>query len=175
MLDVLRKRSKYDGRMTSGSTITARELETYFALLESAALLRYQVEQHLKTEAELSYVQFEILASLVDAGGELTMTALADKLVHSRSGLTHQVALLEKAGHVSRSPNPGDRRSTIVRITGAGRSTVTAVMPGHTGIVRKMFFDQLSADDLDALSAILPRVAQRMRDTTQARSQRPRR
>lgn len=160
--------------MSSESSITRRELEVYFALLESATLLRYQVEQHLRAEAGLGYVQFEILASLVDAGGSLTMTALADKLVHSRSGLTHQIDLLKKAGSITRAPNPGDKRSTIVSITDAGRSIVEAVMPGHIAIAREMFLDQLDAHGLDALSSILPSVARKMRSATQARSQRPR-
>jgi DNA-binding MarR family transcriptional regulator len=160
--------------MTSEPAISPRELEVYFALLESATLLRYQVEQHLKAEAGIGYVQFEILASLVDAGGELTMTVLADKLVHSRSGLTHQIGLLEKSGYITRAPNPEDKRSTIVRITGAGRSTVATVMPGHIAIAREMFLDQLDAQGLDALSSTLPAAARKMRSTTQARSQRPR-
>lgn len=160
--------------MTSEPTITPRELEVYFALLESATLLRYQVEQHLKSEAGLDYVQFEILASLVDAGGEMTMTAVADKLVHSRSGLTHQVGLLEKAGYVTRAANPDDKRSTIVRVTEKGQGVVGFVMPGHIAIAREMFLDQLGDDGLDALSDVLPRVTRSMRATTQARSQRAR-
>lgn len=160
--------------MTPEPAISPRELEVYFALLESATLLRYQVEQHLKAEAGLGYVQFEILASLVDADGELTMTALADKLVHSRSGLTHQIRLLEKTGHITRDQNPADKRSTMVRITDAGRSTVATVMPGHIAIAREMLLDQLDAEDLDALSATLPAAVRKMRNTTQARSQRPR-
>ena len=161
--------------MSPEPTISPRELEVYFALLESATLLRYEVEQHLKAEAGLGYVQFEILADLVDAGGEMTMTALADKLVHSRSGLTHQIGLLEKAGHITRTPNPEDKRSTIVEITETGRATVAHLMPGHIAIAREMFLDQLNTENLNALSATLPQVAQQMRSTTQARSQRPRR
>lgn len=102
------------------------------------------------------------------------MTALADKLVHSRSGLAHQIDLLKKAGSITRAPNPEDKRSTIVSITDAGRSVVEAVMPGHIAIAREMFLDQLDSHGLDALSSTLPSVARKMRSATQARSQRPR-
>jgi DNA-binding MarR family transcriptional regulator len=56
------------------------------------------VREQLQAEGGLSYVQFEVLAKLVDAGRPLTMTELADGVVYSRSGLTHQAGLLETQG-----------------------------------------------------------------------------
>src|SRR5262245_17652457 len=78
------------------------QLRTYFALMEAVSLLQYAVRQQLQAEGGLSYVQFEILAKLTDADRQLTMTDLADGVVYSRSGLTHQAGLLEKAGLISR-------------------------------------------------------------------------
>ena len=75
-----------------------QQLGAYFALMEAVSLLQHQVEQHLRTEGDLSYVQFQLLARLADAHGHLTMTQLADGVVYSRSGLTYQAGLLEKAG-----------------------------------------------------------------------------
>ncbi len=74
------------------------QMRTYFALTEAASLLQYAVQQQLRAEGGLSYVQFEILAKLVDADRPLTMTELADGVVYSRSGLTHQAGLLEAEG-----------------------------------------------------------------------------
>jgi hypothetical protein len=54
------------------------QMRTYFALTEAVSLLQYAVRQQLEAEGGLSYVQFEILAKLVDADRELTMTDLAD-------------------------------------------------------------------------------------------------
>ncbi|MFC7376431.1 MarR family winged helix-turn-helix transcriptional regulator [Brachybacterium sp. GCM10030267] len=160
--------------MAEDRQISPRELGVYFALMESATLLRYQVEQQLKVDAGLGYVQFEMLATLVDAGGEMTMTALADQLVHSRSGLTHQAGLLEKSGLIARSPHPRDQRSTLVQITEAGRDAVATVMPGHIAIARELFLDELSPEELEALDAVLPRVREHMRASTEARSKRSR-
>ena len=55
------------------------QLSTYFALTEAFSLLHYAVRQQLKAEGDLSYVQFQILAKLADADGQLTMTDLADE------------------------------------------------------------------------------------------------
>ncbi len=83
-----------------------QQLGAYFALMEAVSLLQHHVEQHLRTEGDLSYVQFQLLARLADAHGQLTMTQLADGVVYSRSGLTYQAGLLEKAGLIARAPAP---------------------------------------------------------------------
>src|SRR3954447_20774389 len=94
-----------------------RELGAYFVLMEAVSLLQHQVEQQLRAEGDLSYVQFQLLARLADAHGPLTMTQLADGVVYSRSGLTYQAGLLEKAGLITRSTFPEDERATLVTIT----------------------------------------------------------
>ena len=84
------------------------QLGTYFALMEAVSLLQHSVEQQLRAEGDLSYVQFQLLARLNAARGQLTMTELADGVVYSRSGLTYQAGLLEKAGLITRGPSPDD-------------------------------------------------------------------
>src|SRR6202034_4733925 len=81
-----------------------QELGAYFVLMEAVSLLQHQVEQQLRAEGGISYVQFELLARLADARGPLTMTELADGVVYSRSGLTHQGGLLGKDGRIARGP-----------------------------------------------------------------------
>src|SRR5262245_38657845 len=93
------------------------QLDVYFVLMEAVSLLQHQVEQQLRAEGDISYVQFQLLARLASADGPLTMTELADGVVYSRSGLTYQAGLLEKAGLAVRGPSPDDDRSTLVTIT----------------------------------------------------------
>ncbi|MDQ0381181.1 MarR family winged helix-turn-helix transcriptional regulator [Amycolatopsis thermophila] len=139
------------------------QLQTYFALVEATALLHHAVEQHLRADGGLSYVQFQLLARLAGSAGQLTMTELADGVVYSRSGLTHQAGLLEKAGLVTRGPSPDDQRATLVTITDAGRALVEKVLPGHVEVVRSLLFDPLSEEDLPRLGDIMTRVRDHMR------------
>jgi DNA-binding MarR family transcriptional regulator len=135
------------------------------------------VRQQLQAEGGLSYVQFEILAQLADADGRLTMTDLADCVVYSRSGLTHQAALLEKAGLITRRASPHDQRATVVDITKAGRTRLAKVLPGHIQVVRSLLFDSLSAQDVETLGDIMSRTRDHMRArpprSAKARKQRP--
>ena len=154
--------------------LSSEQLGAYFALMEVSSLLQYAVDEHLRADGDLSYVQFQILARLVDAPeGRLRMTDLADGVVYSRSGLTYQAGLLDKRGLISRSPSPDDERSVIVTVTDAGRDLVAHVLPGHVESVRRLLFEPMTARDLASLGTILGRVRAHMR-ATPPRSARPR-
>jgi DNA-binding MarR family transcriptional regulator len=151
------------------------QLGAYFALIEVSSLLRHAIEQQLKDAGDLSYVQFQLLARLGDeAGGHLRMTDLADGVVYSRSGLTYQAGLLEKAGLVTRAPSPDDERSVTVTITDAGRARLAQVFPGHIEVVQTMLFDPLPDADVARLAGLLEPIRDHMRSTP-PRSAAPRR
>src|ERR1700719_1151439 len=167
-----------DGQPDDGASPAAapglepRELSAYFVLTEAVSLLQHQVEQQLRAEGGISYVQFALLPRLADTSGPLTMTELADGVVYSRSGLTYQAGLLEEAGLIARGPSPDDERATLVTITSNGRALFDRVLPGHTQVTR-MLFDPLTDDDLHHLGDIMTRVRDHMR-TRPPRSAAPR-
>src|SRR3954451_12219686 len=128
------------------------QLSAYFALIEVTSLLRHAVERQLREAGELSYVQFQLLARLGDSPtGSHRMTDLADGVVYSRSALTYQAGLLEKAGLVERSPSADDERGITVTITEAGRARLAKVFPGHFEIVKDLLFEPLSGSDVQTL------------------------
>jgi DNA-binding MarR family transcriptional regulator len=140
------------------------QMRSYFAFTEAASLLQYAVREQLQAEGGLSYVQFEVLAKLVDADRPLTMTELADGVVYSRSGLTHQAGLLETAGLITREVSTHDKRATVVDITKAGRARVAKVLPGHIQVVRDLLYGSLSDQDVHTLGHLMSRVRDHMRD-----------
>ncbi|GAB4058482.1 MarR family winged helix-turn-helix transcriptional regulator [Catellatospora paridis] len=154
--------------------LDAEQLGAYFALMEVSTLLQHAVDEHLRADGDLSYVQFQILARLTDApDGKLRMTDLADGVVYSRSGLTYQAGLLEKRDLITRTPAPDDERSVIVSLTDTGRGLVAQVLPGHIDVVRRLLFDSLHQRDLAALGSVLGRVREHMR-AAPPRSAKPR-
>ncbi|MEU8661730.1 MarR family winged helix-turn-helix transcriptional regulator [Actinoplanes philippinensis] len=154
--------------------LNSEQLGAYFALIEVGSLLQYAVDEHLRADGDLSYVQFQILARLVDApDGRLRMTDLADGVVYSRSGLTYQAGLLDKRGLITRAPSSDDERSVMVTVTGAGRELVARVLPGHVERVRELLFAPMTEADLAGLGSILGRVRDHMR-AVPPRSAKPR-
>lgn len=146
------------------SEVTPTQLRAYFAFTEVSSLLRHAVEKQLRDAGELSYVQFQLLATLGDAkDGRLRMTDLADGLVYSRSGLTYQAQALERRGLVTRSPSPDDERSVVVALTAAGRDVLAAVFPGHIDALHRLLFSSLTDTDIDDLARILQRAADHLR------------
>ena len=91
------------------------------------------------------------------------MTDLADGVVYSRSGLTYQAGLLEKAGLVSRGPSPDDERGVTVTVTDAGREVIARVIPGHVEVLRQQLFAPLSDQDVRQLGELLSPVRDHMR------------
>ena len=172
----LRIRSKYDLAMPEGPpSLDPDQLGAYFALIEVTSLLRHAVEQQLREAGDLSYVQFQLLARLGDAPtGSHRMTELADGVVYSRSGLTYQAGLLEKAGLVRRAPSDDDERGITVSITEAGRARLAKVLPGHEEVVGRLLFEPLSRDDARTLAGLLKPVRDHMR-ANPPRSAAPRR
>ena len=146
------------------ASLTPDQLRAYLAFTEVSALVRPAVEKQLREAAELSYVQFQLLARLGDtADGSLRMTDLADGVVYSRSGLTYQAQLLEQRGLITRSPSPDDERSTIATITAAGRDALAVVFPGHIATVHELLFAGATAEDARYLARILGGASDRLR------------
>ncbi|MBS2533345.1 winged helix-turn-helix transcriptional regulator [Catenulispora sp. NF23] len=139
------------------------ELRTLIALMDSVNLLHFHLEQQLRATADISFVQFQLLVRLRDAGGTQRMTQLADGVVYSRSGMTYQASLLEKLGLITRCPDPADARATAVALTDAGHAVLLDVLPGHVQLARRLLFDALTSDDLPQLAEIMTRVGDHQR------------
>jgi DNA-binding MarR family transcriptional regulator len=74
----------------------------------------------------LSMTQLHIL-NLVDGHGEMAMSRLAEMLDVSLSNATGLIDRVEERGFVERFRVPSDRRVVMVRLTPAGRQTLTEV------------------------------------------------
>ncbi|MBO3742104.1 MarR family winged helix-turn-helix transcriptional regulator [Actinoplanes flavus] len=68
--------------------------------------------------------EFDVLATLRRSGEpfQLSPGALAASMMLSTGGTTARLDRLEKAGLVTRSPDPNDRRAILVRLTERGRA-----------------------------------------------------
>jgi DNA-binding MarR family transcriptional regulator len=151
---------------SSPPSLDATQLGAYFALIEASSLLKHAVEQQLREAGGLSYVQFQLLATLGESPtGSRRMTDLADGVVYSRSGLTYQAQTLEKRGLVTRMPSSDDERSVTVTITEEVRAVLAGVFPGHVAVLDDLLFAPMSRSDIEALADILARARDHMRQT----------
>lgn len=94
------------------------------SVMQAHQILLARVESALRPY-NLSFSRFELLRLLAfTRTGALPITKASDRLQVHVTSVTHAIRRLEAAGLVKREPHPTDRRTTLVRITELGRSTV---------------------------------------------------
>ena len=137
----------------------SRGLEAWSSLLRAHATLLRRLEVDLETETGLALADFDVLAQLSVAGGELRMTQLAERALISRSGMTRRVARLVEEGLVRRRTAGADRRGVVVALTDAGVARLTETAPVHVRGVSELFVAKLDDRELAALKRTLDKVS----------------
>jgi DNA-binding MarR family transcriptional regulator len=113
----------------------------------------------LERETGLTLADFDVLAQLSLAGGELRMTELAARALISRSGMTRRVVRLADEGLVRRRTSGADGRGVVVALTDAGVARFTETAPVHLRGVSELFLAKLDDQDLAALKSALDKVS----------------
>ena len=121
------------------------------SVMRAHQILLARVENALRPY-ELSFSRFELLRLLAfRRTGALPIAKASDLLQVHVTSVTHAIRRLEAAGLVERVPHPTDGRTTLVRITDFGRSTVE---DATVTLNNKVFADiGMSAEESRALSA----------------------
>src|SRR4051812_18811425 len=102
----------------------------------------------------------DVLATLRRCGVppyRLRGTDLTASMMIGSSGTTKRLDRLERAGLVARSPDPNDRRGTLIELTPAGLARIDEVTPAHFENERSLIA-ALSADEQTALVELLRKL-----------------
>jgi DNA-binding MarR family transcriptional regulator len=135
-----------------------RGLRAWHALLQAHATLVRQLETDLEKETGLTLADFDVIAQLAFAGGELRMTELAARALISRSGMTRRVARLVDEGLVRRANTDSDARRVVVALTDAGLARLTETAPVHARGIFDLFVSRLDDQELAVLEGALHKV-----------------
>jgi len=100
----------------------------------------------------MSLSWYDVLLELNTAPARrLRMSELGEKAVLSRTRVSRIVDELAEAGHVQRSINPDDRRSSYAEITTQGRAAFRRTAPKYLATVRQHFSEVLTPEQLGAV------------------------
>jgi DNA-binding MarR family transcriptional regulator len=146
------------GRLLAKELPGGRGLGAWQALLRAQATLIRQLDKDLEDETGLALADFDVLAQLALADGELRMTELADRALISRSGMTRRVARLVDDGLVRRATATADARGVVIALTKAGVERLAETAPVHARGIRKLFVDKLNDQELAAIEKGLEKV-----------------
>jgi DNA-binding MarR family transcriptional regulator len=145
-----------------------------FRLFSALAIAGRQVQIFYEASAgrhNLSGPAFFLLAELRRRGKpfEATPGELTHVLIRSTGGTTKLLDRLAAAGHITRIPNPKDRRSNLVRLTTRGRHLIDAALKDHLEAETALVAGIAPADG-DRCIDVLWTLADRLRDWTRERA-----
>ena len=90
----------------------------------------------------------DVLATLRRSGPPFALrpTDLTNASMLTSSGTTKRLDKLEQAGLIARSPDPADRRGTLITLTDAGRELIDALTEAHLENERRILAGLSEAD-----------------------------
>ena len=108
---------------------------------------------------DLTHGSYDVLASLRRAGPpyRLSPTQLYSSLMLSSGAMTNRIDQLERAGLVTRLPDPTDRRGVMVELTPRGWELVDTAVEAHVAVEQHLV-SVLTAEEKDCLSAALRKL-----------------
>ena len=124
--------------------------------------LARELEQRLEpvyAEQGLEPGWYDVLATLRRSGPPYRLRAgeFTGALMLTSSGTTKRLDRLEQAGLIARTPDPDDRRGTLITLTAAGRELVDAASEAHLANEHRLL-EALTASERDRLAALLRKL-----------------
>ncbi len=106
-------------------------LRLWLRLLTCTNLLEADIRHRLRARFACTLPRFDLLAQLQRSEEGLRMSELSRRLMVTGGNVTALTEQLQAEGWLTRSPQPGDRRVTRVRLTEEGRRRFTAMASEH--------------------------------------------
>ena len=136
---------------------------TWRAWLDVNAQLFARISRELQAESGLSLQDYDVLVALTDVTDEsVRMRDLGVRLQWEKSRLSKHLARMVTRGLVARRDCDDDRRGAFVEITDAGLAAIRAAAPGHAALVKDVFFDGLSQEQVRELGKIYATILDRL-------------
>src|SRR5579859_4433324 len=157
---------------TAPRWLTPAEQHLWRTFMRMRQQLDAQLARQIQAESDISIADFSVLVVLTDVPeGRVRVLELARSLQWEKSRLSHHLARMVKRGLIERAECTEDGRGSFVVITDAGRRAIEAAAPRHVELVRTLFFDPLSEEQVTQLTQISERILGAMEGCPEALSE----
>ncbi|HLI59705.1 MAG TPA: MarR family winged helix-turn-helix transcriptional regulator [Solirubrobacteraceae bacterium] len=134
-------------------------LDAWRSFLQSHATILRALDADLVTGHGLTTRDYEALLYLAQAEGRrLPMSALAERTMLTRSGITRLIDGLVAAGLVERVGCPEDARVSYAQLTDAGHEKLRRAGCSHVASINRLFVEHFSCEELATLAELLGRL-----------------
>lgn len=146
--------------------LTEDEQRAWRGLLQMTSQLNARANRLLQEEYGISLADYEVLVALSEAPeGRLRVFEVADALAWEQSRVSHQLARMARRGLLTREGCATDARGAFAVLTTVGRGAIERAAPAHVEQMRQLVFDELSHEQVSALTEITTRVLDRLAAT----------
>jgi DNA-binding MarR family transcriptional regulator len=140
-------------------------LEAWRGYLQSHASIVRALDAELHAEHGLTTRDYEVLLYLAQTDERrLPMSALAERTMLTRSGITRLVDGLVAAGLIERVACPNDARVSYAQLTEPGYEKLRLAGCSHVASINKLFVEHFSPEELQLLADMLSRLPGARRD-----------
>jgi DNA-binding MarR family transcriptional regulator len=134
-------------------------LEAWRSYLKSHASILRELDADLIAQHNMTSRDYEVLLYLSQAPQrKLPMSALAERTMLTRSGITRLIDGLVDGGLIERVSCPSDARVSYAHLTDAGYEKLREAGCTHVASIRKLFLEHFSADEVEQLASLLSRL-----------------
>jgi DNA-binding MarR family transcriptional regulator len=137
----------------------AETLDVWTALLAAHRRLTTQLDAELRTAADMSLDEYDVLYQLRRAGGPLRMSELASQVLISRPSTTRVVDHLVQRGWLERGYDNRDRRVVLVGLTKEGARALTRAGGLHLDGIARLVEAPLAGHELGGVARALRALA----------------
>jgi DNA-binding MarR family transcriptional regulator len=143
----------------TSSRLDGAALEAWRGYLQSHAAIVRELDADLIAHHGLTVRDYEVLLYLAQADERrLPMSALSERTMLTRSGITRLIDGLVAQGMIERVSCPQDARVCYARLTDAGHSKLRDAGRTHVAGIERMFLSHFSAAELEQLAELLSRL-----------------
>lgn len=155
--------SETTGSGTRRRSPTTRELAVWREYIETSEAVRRTLAADLQSTSGISTGDYGVMVALSEAPDRrLRSSDLADVVGWERSRLSHHVRRMEERGLVTRSRDDSDNRGAWVELTDAGATTFRGSSASHLRLVREVFIDAFTPEQLDAARTVTDALRQHL-------------
>ena len=144
---------------TRSTDLDGTELEAWRSYLQSHAIILRDLDAELVAEHAMTTRDYEVLLYLAQSPDRrLAMSALAERTMLTRSGITRLVDGLVDCGLIERVACERDARVSYAQLTDAGLKTLRAAAATHVAGIRRLFLAHFAPDEIEQLAELLGRL-----------------
>jgi len=129
-------------------------LRLWIRMLRASRTIEAELRERLRQEFDTTLPRFDVMAALYRAPEGMLMSGLSSFLLVSNGNVTGIVDRLVTEGLVTRARRNGDRRTSMVKLTDAGKAQFKAMAAAHETWIGELLAG-VGEDDTMRLASML--------------------